>query len=178
MTNLQISGKLRLIPRNVWIAAAIIGILELIVLHKSLHVENNERTSQKPHSDLYTRNLTLIDIRSFKFIINNDICNVGPVAIVTIVHSSAENKAARDIIRFSSAWEYFHHQNIDRSLSRTTWGSANTSDAVMKLVFTLGEEENISAQGGDLLLVEICPDTVRWWVEIMLLLCLLYINNV
>ena len=101
MTNLQISGKLRLIPRNVWIAAAIIGILELIVLHKSLHMENNDRTSHHPHSDLYTRNLTLIDIRSFKFIINNDICNVGPVAIVTIVHSSVENKEARDIIRYS-----------------------------------------------------------------------------
>ena len=80
---------------------------------KSLHMSpNNEvtekegdgdRTSHHPHSDLFTRNLTLIDIKSFKFIINNDICNVGPVAIVTIVHSSAENKAARDIIRFSSA---------------------------------------------------------------------------
>ena len=103
MTNLYLSGKLKFFPRNVWIAAAIIGILELIVLQKSLHVENNDRTSQHPHSDLYTRNLTLIDIKSFKFIINNDICNVGPVAIVTIIHSSAENKAARDIIRFSSA---------------------------------------------------------------------------
>ena len=101
MTYFYISGKLRLIPRNVWIAAAIIGILELIVLHKSLNVENNERTSHHPHSDLYTRNLTLINIRSFKFIINNDICNVAPIAIVTIVHSSVENKEARDIIRYS-----------------------------------------------------------------------------
>ena len=80
---------------------------------KSLHMspnnevtekeEDGDRTSHHPHSDLFTRNLTLVDIKSFKFIINNDICNVGPVAIVTIVHSSAENKAARDIIRFSSA---------------------------------------------------------------------------
>ena len=101
MTNLYLSGKLKFFPRIIWIAAAIIGILELIVLHKSLHVENNDRTSQHPHSDLYTRNLTLIDIKSFKFIINNDICNVAPIAIVTIVHSSVENKEARDIIRYS-----------------------------------------------------------------------------
>ena len=53
-----------------------------------------------PHSDLYTRNLTLINIKNFKFLINNDICNVTPIAIVTIVHSSVENRAARDIIRF------------------------------------------------------------------------------
>ena len=40
----------------------------------------------------------------------------------------------------------------------------------MKLVFTLGEEENISAQSGALSLVEIRPDTVLWLAEIMLLL--------
>ena len=63
--------------------------------------EDGDRTSHHPHSDLYTRNLTLINITRFKFIINNDICNVAPIAIVTIVHSSVENKEARDIIRYS-----------------------------------------------------------------------------
>ena len=101
MTNSYISGKLKFFSRNVWIAAAIIGILELIILYKSLHVENNDRTLHHPNSDLYTRNLTLIDITKFRFIINNDICNVAPIAIVTIVHSSVENKEARDIIRYS-----------------------------------------------------------------------------
>ena len=52
------------------------------------------------HKDLYTRNLTLINMTNFKFLINNDICNVTPVAIVTIVHSAAQNEKARDIIRF------------------------------------------------------------------------------
>ena len=63
--------------------------------------ENSDRTSHHPHSDLYTRNLTLINITKFKFIINNDICNVAPIAIVTIVPSSPVNKEARDIIRYS-----------------------------------------------------------------------------
>ena len=55
-----------------------------------------------PHTDLYTRNLTLINITNFKFLINNDICDVTPVAIVTIVHTAAKNKKARDIIRSDS----------------------------------------------------------------------------
>ena len=62
--------------------------------------EDSDQHLAHPHSDLYTRNLTLINIKNFKFLINNDICNVTPIAIVTIVHSSVENRAARDIIRF------------------------------------------------------------------------------
>jgi hypothetical protein len=72
-----------------------------------------------PHHDLYTRNLTLINITNFKFIINNDICNVTPIALVTIVHTALGNKEARDIIR-------------------TTWGSASVPEATFKLVFLLG----------------------------------------
>ena len=49
--------------------------------------------------DLYRRNFTLIDIRDFGFLINNNICNVSRVGIVTIVHTALENKDARDIIR-------------------------------------------------------------------------------
>ena len=55
------------------------------------------------HKDLYTRNLTLINMTNFKFLINNDICNVTPIAIVTIVHTAAQNKKARDIIRSDSS---------------------------------------------------------------------------
>ena len=60
---------------------------------------NQPASKPFPHEDLYTRNLTLINMTNFKFLINNDVCNVTPIAIVTIVHSAVENKKARDIIR-------------------------------------------------------------------------------
>ena len=55
----------------------------------------------QPHShDLdLDRNLTLINITNFKFLINNDICNVSKISIVTIIHSSSQNTVARDMIR-------------------------------------------------------------------------------
>ena len=59
---------------------------------------SRNRTSH-PHEELYTRKLNLINITNFTFLINNDICNETPIAIVTIVHTAAENKKARDIIR-------------------------------------------------------------------------------
>ena len=96
-----------------------------------------------PHSDLYTRNLTLINITNFKFLINNDICNVSPVAIVTIVHSAVENKAARDIIRCVVKIFSSKVRTLNNLSTRTSWGSPNISDAVMKLVFLLGEEKII-----------------------------------
>ena len=52
-----------------------------------------------PHAELYPRNLRLINMHNFTFKINNDICNENPIAIVTIVHTAAQNKKARDIIR-------------------------------------------------------------------------------
>ena len=51
------------------------------------------------HDHLYDRNLTVINMTSFKFLINNDICNVRPVSLVTIIHSASQNTAARAIIR-------------------------------------------------------------------------------
>ena len=55
-----------------------------------------------PHKELYTSNLTLINMSNFKFLINNDVCNVTPIEIVTVVHTATENKKARDIIRCQS----------------------------------------------------------------------------
>ena len=54
------------------------------------------------HPDLFTRNLTLINITNFQFIINNDICNTTSITLVVIVHSALQNSLARDIIRFVS----------------------------------------------------------------------------
>ena len=52
-----------------------------------------------PHDLDLDRNLTLINITNFKFLINNDICNVSKISIVTIIHSSSQNTVARDMIR-------------------------------------------------------------------------------
>ena len=52
-----------------------------------------------PHDHLYDRNLTVINMTSFKFLINNDICNVRRVSLVTIIPSASQNTAARAIIR-------------------------------------------------------------------------------
>ena len=51
------------------------------------------------HQRLYGRNLTLINITNFQFLINNDICNVRRVSLVTIIHSASQNTEARAIIR-------------------------------------------------------------------------------
>ena len=71
------------------------------VVGQTTEPDDDDHPASKPfpHEDLYTRNLTLINMTNFKFLINNDVCNVTPIAIVTIVHSAVENKKARDIIR-------------------------------------------------------------------------------
>ena len=46
-------------------------------------------------------NMTLINITNFKFLINNNICDVSNINIVTIIYSSAQNAEARDNIRYS-----------------------------------------------------------------------------
>ena len=51
------------------------------------------------HQQLFPDNLTLINITNFSFILNNDICNISPLTIIIIVHSSTKNKYARDVIR-------------------------------------------------------------------------------
>ena len=58
-----------------------------------------EKNKEYPHSDLNDNNLTLINITNFKFVINNDICNVQKVALVTIIHTAVDNHEARSMIR-------------------------------------------------------------------------------
>ena len=62
-------------------------------------VSRTEKNEEYPHNDLFDRNLTLINITNFKFIINNDICNVRRVALVTIIHTAVDNHEARAMIR-------------------------------------------------------------------------------
>ena len=52
-----------------------------------------------PHDHLYDRNLTVINMTSFKFLINNDICNDSNIALVTLVYSAASNFKERTIVR-------------------------------------------------------------------------------
>ena len=54
-----------------------------------------------PHDHLYDRNLTLVNLTKFKFLIISDICNVPHVSLVTIIHSASQNTEARAIIRWS-----------------------------------------------------------------------------
>ena len=61
-------------------------------------VISTEKNEELSHKDLYGRNLTVIDIRN-KFIINNDICNVRRIALVTIIHTAVDNHEARSMIR-------------------------------------------------------------------------------
>ena len=51
------------------------------------------------HLHLLDRNLTLINITNFKFLINNDICNVSKISLVTMIHSSSPNIEVREMIR-------------------------------------------------------------------------------
>ena len=75
--------------------------------HPKLSLENDDvvlvnSTSEKfedSHEELYDRNLTLVDIPNFKFVINNEICNVQRVALVTIIHTAVDNHEARSMIR-------------------------------------------------------------------------------
>ena len=60
---------------------------------------STEKNDEYPHTDLYGRDLTLINITNFKFVINNDICNVQRVALVTIIHTAVDNHEARSMIR-------------------------------------------------------------------------------
>ena len=51
------------------------------------------------HYDLYDRDLTVINITKFKFLINNDICNVSKIHMVSIIHTAGPNVDARQVIR-------------------------------------------------------------------------------
>ena len=52
------------------------------------------------HYDLYDRDLTVINITKFKFLINNDICNVSKIHMVSIIHTAGPNVDARQMIRW------------------------------------------------------------------------------
>ena len=80
------------------------------------------------HLDLFTRNLTLINITNFQFIINNEICNITTISLVIIVHSAPHNIHLRNMIRNS-------------------WGVPNMLNVVTRLVFLLGVPQDEEAQG-------------------------------
>ena len=50
------------------------------------------RTVLHPPKDLHPPGLQVVDLKSFSFLINKDICGRGPVAILTIVSSALANK--------------------------------------------------------------------------------------
>ena len=79
------------------------------------------------HPDLNDRNLTLINLSNFKFLINTDICNVERIALVSIIHSAADNKPARSMIRES-------------------WGNPSIPDIATRLVFLLGSTQDTGLQ--------------------------------
>ena len=53
---------------------------------------NSARTALSPPKDLHPPGLQVVDLKSFSFLINSDICGRGPVAILTIVSSALTNK--------------------------------------------------------------------------------------
>ena len=116
--------------------------------HPKLSQENDDvvsmnSTSEKfeeySHEELYDRNLTLVDIPNFKFVINNDICNVQRVALLTIIHTAVDNHEARSMIRsvtLSSNFMFQCHKGMN--IFRSSWGNPDIPGVVTKLVFLLG----------------------------------------
>jgi len=82
--------------------------------YKVVNLQNNK---------IKNKTFTLINITNFQFIINNDICNVSKIPIVTIIHSAIENKESRKMIR-------------------ETWGNPSIPGAATRLVFLLGYTSN------------------------------------
>ena len=82
---------------------AVLSYFEDIKAKMALHVNPQETAVVNPpheHSDLYDKNLTVINMTNFKFLINNNICNVEKIALVTIIHNAAMNVDARQMIRW------------------------------------------------------------------------------
>ena len=75
-----------------------------------------------PHTNLHPDDLTLIDIHPFTIEINQDICNVSDIALVTIIHSAVKNNDARRIIR-------------------DTWGNPKIPGVNTRLVFLVGQSD-------------------------------------
>lgn len=81
------------------------------------------------HPDLHPPNLTVVDIPQFKFVLISDICSASPLALVVLVHSAPENRAARNTIR-------------------GTWGRPSIPGEETRLVFLLGRPGNPLDQAG------------------------------
>ena len=80
--------------KNVLLSAFLATGLIFLLLRR-----REEMNKEFPHTDIYDNNLTLINVTNFKFVINNDICNVQKVALVTIIHTAVDNHEARSMIR-------------------------------------------------------------------------------
>lgn len=107
------------------------------------------QVSNKINNPMPMGNMTLINITNFKFLINNNICDVSNINIVTIIYSSAQNAEARDNIRYS--W-YYHSTychdgwNViilkwmdNRHLTfRKSWGTPKIPGVETRLVFLFG----------------------------------------
>jgi len=76
-----------------------------------------------PHENLHPDNLTLIDIHPFTMEINQDICNISNIALVTIIHTAVQNDDARRVIR-------------------DTWGNPTMPGVNTRLVFLTGRSED------------------------------------
>ena len=53
---------------------------------------DSARKVLSPPKDLHPPGLQVVDLKSFSFLINSDICGRGPVSILTIVSSALTNK--------------------------------------------------------------------------------------
>eukprot|EP00092_Neocalanus_flemingeri_P033683 GFUD01036616.1.p1 GENE.GFUD01036616.1~~GFUD01036616.1.p1 ORF type:complete len:397 (+),score=103.23 GFUD01036616.1:92-1282(+) len=127
LTSFFVTSDFRLAREGQTQLKKLLSLSELNVTN--VNVSHSVEVSQVAHvhKDLFTRNLTLINITNFKFIINNDICNTTPISLVVIVHSAPQNNKARDIIR-------------------STWGTPDIPYVMTKLVFLLGQPKNKKAQ--------------------------------
>ena len=105
----------------------ILNSTKLNEINKTIEIKSLMQQISHIHLDLFTRNLTLINITNFQFIINNDICNMATISLVVIIHSAPQNIKARDIIRES-------------------WGVPNMLNVVTRLVFLLGAPQDKEVQ--------------------------------
>ena len=65
------SRKCRARVKKVSLSAFLAAGLIFLILRR-----REEMNKEFPHTDIYDNNLTLINVTNFKFVINNDICNV------------------------------------------------------------------------------------------------------
>ena len=109
--------------KNVSLSAFLATGLIFLILRR-----REEMNKEFPHTDIYDNNLTLINVTTFKFVINNDICNVQRVALVTIIHTAVDNHEARSNIR---------SENSDVGLLTQIWDSDSKLRLLCNLDFGL-----------------------------------------